>query len=110
MERARTYTLQATEAARLLGREIRLARKRRRWSAAELAARAGITRYTLQKIERGEMTCAIGLVFEAASLVGVPLFDTDEAGLRARIRAADDRIALLPKHTHGPRKAVDDDF
>lgn len=38
-----------------------------------LSKRAGISRRTLQKIERGDPKCEIGLVFEVANLVGVNL-------------------------------------
>ena len=110
MVKSRTYSTFAREAARLLGMEIKLARKQRKWSESELATRAGISRYTLQKLEKGDMTCAIGLVFEAASLVGINLFEAETSPLRRQIRMADDRIALLPKSTHRPKKAIDDDF
>lgn len=110
MPQSRAYSTLALEAARLLGKRIKLARKRRKWSESELATRAGISRFTVQKMERGDMTCAVGLVFEAASLVGIDLFEAETSPLAQQIRATDDRIALLPKSTHRPRKAVDDDF
>ena len=110
MTRSRTYSTRALEASRLLGRQIKLARKQRRWSERELATRAGVSRYTVQKIERGDMTCALGLVFEAASLVGIHLFEADNSPLARQLRAVDDRIALLPKHTYAPRQVVHDDF
>ena len=106
----RTYSTLALEAARLLGRQVRLARKQHKWSESELAARAGISRYTVQKIERGDMTCALGLVFEAASLVGIDLFEAQASPLDRRVRDIDGRIALLPKSTHKQRKIVNDDF
>jgi transcriptional regulator with XRE-family HTH domain len=55
----------------LLGRQVKLGRKQRKWSERNLAERVGISRTTLQKFERGEMTCAIGLVFEVATRVGI---------------------------------------
>jgi len=110
MTKPRSYSALAREAAHLLGKEIKLARKQRKWSETELATRAGISRDTLQKIEKGNMTSAIGLVFEAASLVGINLFEAETSPLRRQIREADDRIALLPKSIHKPKKAVDDDF
>ena len=77
---------------------------------AELAERAGISRGLLQRIEKGDLGCRIGAVFEAAVLVGIKLFDADEVSLATRIRQADDKIALLPKHIHPGKKVVDDDF
>jgi DNA-binding XRE family transcriptional regulator len=75
-----------------------------------LAERVGISRATLQKIERGEMTCAIGLVFEVAALVGINLFEQDKLPLSISIDQTKDKIALLPKRIQPKTKAVDDDF
>jgi hypothetical protein len=47
--------------------------RQRKWSEANLAERAGISRATLQKIEAGAMSPAIGLVFEVATLAGSAL-------------------------------------
>ena len=49
-------------------------------------------------------------MFEVATLVGIKLFDADESSLTAKIRQADDKIALLPKHIHSSKKVVADDF
>jgi DNA-binding XRE family transcriptional regulator len=98
------------EVARLLGRQIKLGRKQRRWSENELAERAGIARATLQKIEKGDLTCTIGLVFEVATLVRVKLFDADTDTVTTYRARTDDRIALLPKHTHSRKRTIDDDF
>ncbi len=106
----RTYSRYTAEALRLLGRQIRLGRKQRRWSESELAERAGVARATLQKIEKGDPSGTIGLVFEVAALVGVRLFDADLAGLARHRADADALLTLLPKHTHAPRQAPDDDF
>lgn len=106
----RTYSNYALEAVSLLGKQIKLARKQRKWTEHELADRAGIARATLQKIEKGEPGCAIGLVFEVAALIGVKLFDADEKTLAERHGRMDDRLAVLPKSVHKSVKAVVDDF
>lgn len=99
------------EAVSLLGKEIKLARMERRWSLDNLAERVGISRVTLQKIEAGEMSSSIGLVFEAAILVGVPLFEHDnQQGIATNINLVQSKIALLPKRTRNKKKDVDDDF
>lgn len=67
----------AKEAAVLLGEQIKLGRKQKRWTENELTERAGISRATLQKIAKGDMSCAIGLVFEVATLVNIPLSEQD---------------------------------
>lgn len=104
----RNYSPYAVEAARLLGARIRLARRERRWSQDELAQRAGMTARTVYKIEHGDMTVGLGAAFEAAALVGVPLFDDDRSRLSADLDRVEARSALLPRP---PRSgAVDDAF
>ena len=110
MVKQRAYSKYAKEAAFLLGQHIKLGRKKRQWSEQNLAARAGISRATLQKIEAGEMSPSIGLVFEVAALVGVPLFAQDSLALATSIELTQSKIALLPKRIKGTTKAVDDDF
>ena len=106
----RTYSKYAQEAALLLGKQIKLGRKQREWSEQSLADRAGVSRATLQKIEKGEMSCAVGLVFEVATLVGINLFEQDKLPLSISIDRAKDKIALLPQRIQSKTKAVDDDF
>lgn len=109
-QRARAYSRLAKEGLVLLARQIKLARKTRRMSESELAARVGIARSTLQLIEKGDPKVEIGLVFETAALVGVSLFNTGAAPLTSHIAQFDDKLALLPKSERRPRKAVKDDF
>jgi transcriptional regulator with XRE-family HTH domain len=106
----RAYSRITRHAISLLGKQIKIARKERKMTAQDLADRAGISRGLLQRIEKGNPNCRIGVVFEAATLVGIKLFDADETSLTSRIRQADDKIALLPKHTHSGKMVVDDDF
>lgn len=110
MAKQRVYSKYAQEAAILLGKHIKLGRKQRKWSERELADRAGISRATLQKIESGDMSCAIGLVFEVATLVGVNLFEQDKSPLSKHIEQVNDKIALLPQRIQTKTKVVDDDF
>ena len=102
----RTYSRHTREAVTLLGKLIRLARKERRLSAAELAERAGISRGTLLRIEKGDPKVEIGLMFEAATLAGVNLFDADSGRLSSMIARADDKLALMPKAIHKPSPVV----
>lgn len=104
------YGRYTSEAVTLLGKLIALGRKRHRMTAQILAERVGISRGTLQRLERGDPKVEIGVAFEAASVVGVMLFDTDLKGLTAISERADDRLALLPKYVREPPDQVDDDF
>ena len=110
MPKARTYSQYTKEAASLLGQLIKIERKKRRWTEKDLAERAGVARETIQRIERGDPTCSIGLVFEAASLVGVPLFGSDHTPLATHLDRTAEILSLLPKTVRKGKKAVDDDF
>lgn len=110
VKKERTYSRLTLEAIALLGKSIELARKEKKWSERDLAQRAGINHMTLRKIEKGELSIAIGLVFEVASVVGVKLFDVGPSrfGLAEHLN---DKIALLPKRIKSPKKVtVNDDF
>ena len=106
----RTYSRHTRDAVTLLGKLIRLARKERGLSAAELAERTGISRGTLQRIEKGDPKVEIGLMFEAATIVGVNLFDADNGRLCENIARTDDKLALMPKAIHKSSKVAKDDF
>jgi DNA-binding XRE family transcriptional regulator len=110
MNKIKVYSRYNIEAALLLGKQIMLGRKQRKWTESELAERAGISRSTVQKIEKGDVTCAIGLVFETAVLVGIKLFDPGPINLTTQINHTDDKIALLPKTIRKVKKKVDDAF
>jgi len=106
----RTYARYTLEGAALLGKMIRQGRKQRQMTEHELAARLGIARSTLQRVEKGDPKVELGIMFEAAALVGVKLFDADESSIRALSARMDDRLAVLPKHIHKSGKKVVDDF
>jgi ribosome-binding protein aMBF1 (putative translation factor) len=109
-KKERAYSRYTTDAVKLLGKLIRLARKERKISVGDLADRAGIARSTLQRIEQGDLKCEIGLVFEVATIVNIKLFDADSNLLTMQIERADDKIALLPKTIRKTTKRVDDNF
>jgi transcriptional regulator with XRE-family HTH domain len=108
--RARSYSRLAQEALRLLGAQVRLARKQRGMTESELAERAGVARSTLQLIEKGDPKVEIGLVFEAAALAGAPLFEPETSTLAPQLERVRDKIALLPQSIRRLAEAVKDDF
>ena len=65
---------------------IREARNERKFTAQELADRAGISRGLLQRIEKGNLKCEIGAVFEVATIVGIKLFEADGGALTKQLR------------------------
>ena len=108
--KTRTYSRLNREAVRLLGQQIKLGRKSRRMTEKELAARVGIARSTLQRIEGGDPLVEVGLVFEAAILAGVTLFDPGATTLVPQIDRINDKLTLLPQAVRRRHQGIDDDF
>lgn len=102
------YVPATLEATRLLGSLISVARRERRWTLRDMAERLDVTVSTVRKVERGDPSVKLGTAFEAAAVLGIPLFGGRESRRREAARAAD-RLALLPTSVRAPRK-IDDDF
>lgn len=100
-----------TRAVSTLGAMIAAGRRERGWTAAELAERLGVTAPTVTRIEKGSPGAAVGTVFEAALLVGVPLFEVPVQDLSRVEREAKLRLAVLPARVRpAPAGEPDDDF
>jgi len=106
----RVYSRYCLEAAELLGKQIQLARKLNKFTAQDLAERAGISRGLLQRIEKGDPSCSLGAAFEVAALVGLTLFSSGANELPARLAQINNSLALLPKAVHPSPPVIDDDF
>lgn len=106
----RPYSRYSRDAVRLLDSLIRAARKERRLTAQETAERAGISRGLLQRIEKGDMKCEIGVAFEVAALLGIRLFDADDVALGWHLRHTQEKLVLLPKAVRKKVRDADDDF
>lgn len=107
---ARVISPQTDEALRLLASSIRVHRLRRNWSIDELAARVGVSHPTIIKVERGDPRVAVGTVLEAATLVGVPLFDEDPIARSRHEQRLTSELSLLPQAGRARRSQVNDDF
>jgi transcriptional regulator with XRE-family HTH domain len=97
------------EQVRQLGRRIRAARTRRRLRREDFAQRAGVSRSTMEAVERGELTTGIGAYVRALwalgldqelSLVADPGLDRD--GLALELSAQTKRVRIQTR--------VDNDF
>jgi transcriptional regulator with XRE-family HTH domain len=108
MARVHAYSPATIEALRLLGAQIRAARRERGWTAQDLADRVGITRVTLGKIEQGDPSVRLGHAFETATILGIALFHEDPARRRLEAARLSDRLAVLPRKVRKP--VIDDDF
>jgi len=60
-----------TKIMEVVGENIKLARRRRKLTVTEIAARAGISRVTLSKIEKGVPSVAIGSYFNVLKTLGL---------------------------------------
>lgn len=111
MSPTRTYSIITRQALELLGKQIRVARKQRKMTEADLATRVGIARSTLQLVEKGHPKVEIGIVLEAAALVGVPLFTPEgTSSLAPELGRLEDRLQLLPKRVRHAAQEIKDDF
>lgn len=107
----RIYASYTREAVTLLGQMIRIARIEQKMSVKDLAERVGVSRDLMQRIEKGDLRCGIGLVFEAATIVGVPLFEANNPKQLTQFsRMYEDKIKLLPKAVHAKKTLLKDDF
>jgi transcriptional regulator with XRE-family HTH domain len=99
-----------SEALRLLGVRVRQGRIARHWTQVELASRVGVSAPTVASIERGSASVSAGHYFQAAFLVGVPLFGIEDAGeLALRRRHGEEVLALLPAKVRPRVEGADDD-
>ncbi len=106
----RVLSQETAAAVSLIGSLIREARIAGGMTAAELSERAGVSRGLVHRIEKGDTSCSIGAVFEAATIVGVPLFGIDADERSRRLAHVRDKLALLPDSVRTSRKPVMDDF
>ncbi len=91
-----------------LGQMIKSARLERKQSQADLAARLNVSRYTIMALERGDPTVSIGVVFEAAYIVGIPLLGDELYKTAANVSHL---VAVLPKRVRRhSKKELNDDF
>jgi transcriptional regulator with XRE-family HTH domain len=109
-KRTRTYSNRTLLAVDLLAKLIQSARKRKGWSESELAERCGATRPTIRKIEQGNPASEIGLYFEIASILDIPLFSDDPGQLRSLNKKLDLELSLLPQRIRKGTEEVIDDF
>ena len=102
----RLYTPSVQRALRELGRDIRIARKKRRMPVADFAVRMGVSQGTLLRLEKGDPGVAIGAVAMALLALGeldrlAAIIDvsTDDTGLLLD-------VASLPQRIRRPKPLV----
>lgn len=93
----------SADALAVLGQQIHEGRLAKGWTVLDFAGRLGADPRTVRAIETGSPTVSIGLVFNAAVLVGVRLFGLDPVELTEARRRGDDTLALLPSRVRPMR-------
>jgi transcriptional regulator with XRE-family HTH domain len=109
-KKTRAFAPQTIDAAQVLGAQIAQARRARGWTAAELAERVGVSVRTISNLEHGSPTVAMGVAFEAATMLGISLFGVEGSALATLARRGRDTLALLPARVYRSREPVRDDF
>jgi transcriptional regulator with XRE-family HTH domain len=87
-----------------LGQRLKDARLRRQFSAETVAARAGITRQTLAKIESGAASVTMGNYFQVLAVLGLDKDISQVANDDALGRRLQD--AALPQRQRAPRRTA----
>jgi len=106
----RQYLSQTTAAARVLGQQLAAARRHQHRTAQEVAERVGTSRPTLRRIEQGDPNVALGLYFEVATILSIPLFGAQGRELAELAARGERELALLPARIDVWHREVDDDF
>lgn len=86
----------AADALALAGANVRIARTNRGWTAAELAARTGVSARTISQIEHGSPTVSAGNLFNVMATLRIPLFTPSRDELARMTTDARRIVALLP--------------
>ncbi|MCL1899762.1 MAG: helix-turn-helix domain-containing protein [Promicromonosporaceae bacterium] len=110
MRSKRAYLPETRAVLTAIGAAIAAARREAGWTAQELAQRVGASVPLIARIEKGAPGTAIGTVFEAAVICGVPLFGVDASDLPRLAQHQASRLALLPQRVHQRTPEIPNDF
>ncbi|VAX00237.1 hypothetical protein MNBD_GAMMA22-72 [hydrothermal vent metagenome] len=93
-----------------LGAMLKTARLEQAYSQSDLANRLGISRYTVMAIEKGDASVAIGTVFEACAIIGIPLLAENTNSLLNLSNTVANFASILPERTRATITELDDNF
>lgn len=100
----------AKEALVQLGEQIRMARKRRQWTIAELAKKIEVSSPTIMTLEKGEPTVSIGVLVSTLWIMGL---ETELRNLANPIDVEGSKLmnARLPKKIRTrSKRTLNNDF
>lgn len=95
---SKSLPIPAVRALQKLGRDLALARRKRRLSTADMAERLFVSRDTLWRLERGDPTVAIGTLACAAFLLQC------EERLADLAAPATDLVGMQMEEAHLPQR------
>ncbi|MFV2060138.1 MAG: helix-turn-helix domain-containing protein [Gammaproteobacteria bacterium] len=95
---------------RTLGAMIKAARLEQSFSQADLAHRLNISRYTVMALEKGDPSVAIGTVFEACTIIGIPLLAENTNRLLHLSTTVANFASVLPERSRSAITELDDNF
>lgn len=98
-ERSGHPPIEVSAGLREVGQAIRTARLRRRQTAADVAARVGVSLPTFRKLERGDPTVSLGTLATAAWIFGLL------PALQDALRPEKDGVAAAMEASRLPRRA-----
>lgn len=104
--RKQAFLPKQTRMFKQVGEQLRLARLRRRLSAAQVAERAGISRNTLYLLEKGSPSSSIATLFRILTVLGLEedyleIAKNDELGRRLEDAKLTSPKKRAPKRTIG---------
>ena len=99
----------AKEALAQLGEQIRMARKRRQWTIAELAKKISVSSPTIIALEKGEPTVSVGVLVSTLWTLGLEteLLNLANPNDIEGIKMMNTR---LPKKIRTRKRTLDNDF
>ena len=97
-------------ATRELGQRIRLARKRRKMTLQQLAARAGISYQTAFAVEKGHLMTGIGAYFALIWALGLDNEMTQFMDPERDLEGKQLALAATPKRVRAKIEVASDDF
>ena len=89
---------------------IKASRLERGMSQIEMSRRLGVSRYTVIAVEKGDPGVGVGTVFEAATIVGIPLLADDQHELTKLASTVAGLASVLPERGRRKKVTLEDDF
>ena len=89
---------------------LQIARKTRNVTVEELGKRCDISKRTMIKVLQGDPTVKIGVYFQAAVVLDIPLFEEDESRLQNAFQTGKTIEMMMPRRIQQQKVVLDDNF